>query len=131
MVAFVKNYLKIFDQSIQCQFNILKLLVNCTYWKQITNKGPVKFITIETGKELHKSNNGTSKVKDLIFRSTTAILNFLTIERIFIGLPIFNWINLYSRSEWNEIDNDYDFAAFIFGKTLKKKQVLKFQQLCR
>lgn len=37
-----------------------------------------------------------------------------------VGLSIFNWINLYSIPKWNEIDGDYDFAAFIFVKTLKR-----------
>lgn len=50
-----------------------------------------------------------------------AILNFLTYGKNFLlAFLFFNWINLYSRPQWNEIGDVYGFVAFMSHKTFKR-----------
>lgn len=66
------------------------------------------------------------KAKVSIFKANNLKLNnghfeFLDLwEEFFVGIPILNWVNLYSRPQQNEIGDDNGFVAFMSGKTFKR-----------
>ena len=60
-------------------------------------------------------------MQDFNLKFYNCALEYLNLwEESFDGTPIFNWINLYSVPEWNEIEKAYYFATSEFCEMYKR-----------
>ena len=75
--------------------------------------------------DLNKLNNENSHcVQDLNLKFYNCALEYLNLwEESFDGASIFNWINLYSIPEWNEIENTMNLQHQNFGKCVKESEI--------
>ena len=99
-----------------------------------TCKQEDRFIPTKGVEGQNKLNDENSHcVQDLNLKFFNCALEYLNFwEESFNGAPIFNWINLYSVSEWNEIEKAYYFAVSEFCKMCKRirNRDYSFDEVC-
>jgi hypothetical protein len=127
LLHFVQNELEIFNQNVQQMERRKTSAFEASKELQLLkttleNRKTLKFVPTEAREELKKLIDESSNcVQDLILKFYNCALEYLYLwEESFDGAPIFNWINLRSVPEWNEIKKAYDVAASKFGETFKE-----------